>query len=107
MEILLQTTSIYGLILYLEKMGNFLFYGGTGNIINGLEKLMNEVGVEVIKGKEVSCINLNKNKIISVNLIDGSKLDADNIICNADPPGVYEKLIKSKKIIQYFLNGKK
>ena len=30
--------------------------GGTGNIINGLEKLMNEVGVEVIKGKEVLTI---------------------------------------------------
>ena len=102
------TTSIYGLILYLEKKWGILYsMGGTGNIINGLEKLMNEVGVEVIKGKEVSCINLNKNKITGVNLIDGSKLDADNIICNADPPGVYEKLIKSKKNNSIFFEWKK
>jgi len=35
------TTSIYGLILYLEKKwGIHYSMGGTGNIINGLEKLM-------------------------------------------------------------------
>ena len=27
--------------------------GGTGNIIKGFEKLMNEVGIEIIKGHEV------------------------------------------------------
>ena len=37
------TTSIYGLILYLEKKwGIHYSMGGTGNIINGFEKLMNE-----------------------------------------------------------------
>ena len=36
------TTSIYGLILYLEKKwGIHYSMGGTGNIIKGLEKLMN------------------------------------------------------------------
>ena len=40
------TTSIYGLILYLEKKwGIHYSMGGTGNIINGLEKLMKEVGI--------------------------------------------------------------
>ena len=33
--------------------------GGTGNIISGLEKLMNEVGIQIIKGQEVK-------KIISI-----------------------------------------
>ena len=38
------TTSIYGLILYLEKKwGIHYSMGGTGNIIKGFEKLMNEV----------------------------------------------------------------
>ena len=37
------TTSIYGLILYLEKKwGIHYSMGGTGNIIKGFEKLMNE-----------------------------------------------------------------
>ena len=30
--------------------------GGTGNIISGLEKLMNEVGIKIIKGHEVNKI---------------------------------------------------
>ena len=54
------TTSIYGLILYLEKKwGIHYSMGGTGNIINGLEKLMNEVGIEIINGHEVKKIILN------------------------------------------------
>jgi phytoene desaturase len=44
------TTSIYGLILFLEKKwGIHYSMGGTGNIIKGLEKLMNEVGIKIIK----------------------------------------------------------
>ena len=40
------TTSIYGLILYLEKKwGIHYSMGGTGNIISGFEKLMNEEGI--------------------------------------------------------------
>ena len=55
------TTSIYGLILYLEKKwGIHYSMGGTGNIIIGLEKLMNEVGVEIIKNSEVNKIIFRK-----------------------------------------------
>ena len=56
------TTSIYGLILYLEKKwGIHYSMGGTGNIISGFEKLMNEEGIEVIKGSEVTQIISNQN----------------------------------------------
>ena len=48
-------------------MGNSLFYGGTGNIISGLEKLMNEVGIKIIKGHEVNKITLKEKKIRSSN----------------------------------------
>ena len=38
------TTSIYGLILYLEKKwGIHYSMGGTGNIVKGFEKLMNKL----------------------------------------------------------------
>jgi phytoene desaturase len=91
------TTSIYGLILYLEKKwGIHYSMGGTGNIIKGFEKLMNKVGIKIIKGNEVKKIILNNNKITGVLLNDNSNLDADNIICNADPPAVYEKLLDGK-----------
>ena len=58
------TTSIYGLILYLEKKwGIHYSVGGTGQIIKGLEKLMIEENVKIIKGAEVNNFIVNKNKI--------------------------------------------
>ena len=63
----LTTTSIYGLILYLEKKwGIHYSMGGTGNIIKGFEKLMDEVGIKIIKGHEVTKIISNKKKITSI-----------------------------------------
>jgi len=92
------TTSIYGLILYLEKKwGIHYSMGGTGNIINGLEKLMNEVGIELIKGHEVINIISSNNKIEGVKLDNQKEIEADNVVCNADPPAVYEKLLSKKK----------
>jgi len=97
------TTSIYGLILYLEKKwGIHYSMGGTGNIINGLEKLMNEVGIELIKGQEVTNIISSNNKISGVKLANQKEINADNVICNADPPAVYEKLLTKKKFSTLF-----
>ena len=102
------TTSIYGLILYLEKKwGIHYSMGGTGNIIIGLEKLMNEVGVEIIKGHEVKKIILEKKKIIGVELDNAQKINANYIVCNADPPGVYENLLNGKKSNSFLFNWKK
>tara|TARA_Y100000992_G_scaffold60158_1_gene36777 strand:- start:336 stop:1796 length:1461 start_codon:yes stop_codon:yes gene_type:complete len=102
------TTSIYGLILYLEKKwGIHYSMGGTGNIIKGFEKLMNEEGIIIIKGHEVSKILSNGNKIIGVQLDNEKKIDADHVICNADPPAVYDELLKSKNNTSMLFNWKK
>ena len=90
------TTSIYGLILYLEKKwGIHYSMGGTGQIINGMEKLMNEENIKILKGCEVNKIISNKNKITGVELNNGDRIETDNVICNADPPAVYSKLAKT------------
>ena len=92
------TTSNYGLILYLEKKwGIHYSMGGTGNIINGLEKLMMEEGIEIIKGQEVKNIISKNNKIKGVKLDNQKEINANNVICNADPPAVYEKLLSQTK----------
>ena len=92
------TTSIYGLILYLEKKwGIHYSMGGTGKIIEGLEKLMIEEGIEIFKNSEVTKILTNKKGIQSVQINNEKTIEADNVICNADPPGVYEKLVNSKQ----------
>ena len=75
--------------------------GGTGNIIKGFEKLMNEVGIEVIKGREVIKIITDKNKITGIELDDKTKLNTNNIICNADPPAIYEKMLKRVKLLGF------
>ncbi len=101
------TTSIYGLILYLEKKwGIHYSMGGTGKIINGLEKLMLEQNIKILKSSEVTNINLDGNKIKSVKINNQEEIDADNVICNGDPPAVYEKLLDNKKI-SYFFKWKK
>ncbi|MDA7581050.1 phytoene desaturase family protein [Candidatus Pelagibacter sp.] len=92
------TTSIYGLILYLEKKwGIHYSMGGTGNIIKGLEKLMIEEGIRIIKAQEVKNIISNNNKIVGVKLDNQKEINANNVICNADPPAVYEKLLNQTK----------
>ena len=97
------TTSIYGLILYLEKKwGIHYSMGGTGNIIKGLEKLMEEEKIEIIKGNEATKIESLSNKIISVKLDNQKEINVDNVICNADPPSVYEKLLENKKVSSIF-----
>jgi phytoene desaturase len=97
------TTSIYGLILYLEKKwGIHYSMGGTGNIIKGLEKLMVEEGIQIIKGQEVTNIISINNKIVGVKLDNQKEINANNVICNADPPAVYERLLSQSKVNSLF-----
>ncbi|MDC1224264.1 phytoene desaturase family protein [Pelagibacteraceae bacterium] len=92
------TTSIYGLILYLEKKwGIHYSMGGTGNIINSLEKLMLEEGIKIIKGQEVKNIISKNNKVKGVKLNNQKEINANIVICNADPPAVYERLLTQSK----------
>ena len=102
------TTSIYGLILYLEKKwGIHYSMGGTGNIIKGYEKLMSEVGIKVLKNSEVTRILSNNNKITGVQINDQNSIGVDNIICNADPPAVYEKLLNYNTKRSFLFDWKK
>ena len=81
--------------------------GGTGNIINGFEKLMNEVGIEIIKGHEVKKIVSHGNKITGIQLDDLTKIETNNVICNADPPAVYEKMLNGNKSNSLMFKWKK
>jgi phytoene desaturase len=102
------TTSIYGLILYLEKKwGIHYSMGGTGNIIKGLEKLMQEEGIDIIKNSEVTEIVSKSNKITGVKLNDKDIIEAENVICNADPPAFYEKMQKMNGQGSFIFNWKK
>jgi phytoene desaturase len=101
------TTSIYTLILYLEKKwGIHYSIGGTGSVVNALEKLMKEEGVEIIKNAEVTEMLSSDNKIEGVQINNKNNLYGNYVICNSDPPNVYKNLIKSKKKYGFLFNQK-
>ncbi|MEM1012170.1 MAG: phytoene desaturase family protein [Planctomycetota bacterium] len=102
------TTCIYSLIFYLEREWGVQFaMGGTGAIVRGLQKLMEEEGIEVRLGREVQKIDVHRGvkyfdipkRAASVMLDEegywlGDGVDATNpVIVNADPPHVYRNLI--------------
>jgi len=102
------TTSIYGLILYLEKKwGIHYSMKGTGNIIKGFEKLMNEVGIKIIKGHEVTKIISHNSKITGIQLDNQTNIETNNVVCNADPPAVYEKMLNKNKSSSLMFEWKK
>ena len=101
------TTSIYTLILFLEKKwGIHYSMGGTGSVVSALEKLMLEEGIKILKNSEVTKILNENNKVKSVELNNNKIIDCDYIICNSDPPNVYKNLIKSKNKYSFFFNQK-
>ncbi len=101
------TTSIYTLILFLEKKwGIHYSMGGTGKVVKALEKLMSEENVKVIKGAEVTEILTENKKVIGVKINNSKILNCDYIICNSDPPNVYNHLIKSKNNYNFLFKQK-
>ena len=101
------TTSIYTLILFLEKKwGIHYSMGGTGSVVKALEKLMQEEGIQIIKDAEVTEI-IAENKIVKAVKINNSKtINCDYVVCNSDPPNVYKNLIKSKNNYNFLFKQK-
>ncbi len=100
------TTSIYTLILFLEKKwGIHYALGGTGSVIKALEKLMNEQNIKVLKNSEVTEILKENGKINGVRVNNEKNFNCDYLVCNSDPPNVYKNLIK-KKNYSFFFNQK-
>ena len=101
------TTSIYTLILYLEKKwGIHYSMGGTGNVVNALEKLMIEEKVKILKSSEVTEIISENGLVKGVKVNNAKYIDCDYLVCNSDPPNVYKNLIKSKKKYGFLFNQK-
>ena len=101
------TTSIYTLILFLEKKwGIHYSMGGTGSVVKALEKLMKEENIKIIKSAEVTEIISNKNKVKGVKINNSEIIECDYIVCNSDPPNVYQNLIKSKNDYNFLFKQK-
>jgi len=91
------TTSIYGLIHYLErKWGVYFAMGGTGAIVDALHKLMDEEGIEIRLGTTVEKIETASGRVSSVRVQGGESVPADVVVSNADPLHLYQHMLDKK-----------
>ena len=91
------TTSIYALIHYLErKWGVYFAMGGTGALVAELRKLMERHGIEILCNTDVQTITTSGNKVTGIITSGGTEITADRIICNGDPPVIYNELLPQK-----------
>ncbi len=101
------TTSIYTLILFLEKKwGIHYSMGGTGSVVKALEKLMIEENIRIIKSAEVTEIISKRDMVEGVKINNSEIINCSYIVCNSDPPNVYQNLIKYKNNYNFLFKQK-
>ena len=80
--------------------------GGTGKIVSELKKLMIESGIKIKMETEVKEFVLENNKISKIITNKEEITNFDLVVCNADPPVVYSKLLKKYKLNRPFKKEK-
>jgi prolycopene isomerase len=91
MDIAMQVPFIASYGYYFD--GGYYIKGGSGNLSNRLKEVIESCGGKVEASNEVYEIYYDKNKAIGVRAKKGEYY-AKDIICNASPFVVYEKLLK-------------
>lgn len=97
------TTSIYGLIHFLEQAHGVHFaMGGTGALVDAIESLMVEQGIEIRLNSTVTAMSLADGRIAQVQLEDAQghvqSLKADWVVSNTDPAHLYQDLLPSQGV---------
>ena len=88
------TTSIYALIHYLERRwGVFFCMGGTGRLVEQLHRLLERAGVTVELGVDIDHITVDRGLATGATATDGRRFLAERVICNGDPPTVYQQML--------------
>ncbi len=88
------TTSIYGLIHFLERAHGVHFaMGGTGALVDALERLMREQGVEIRLDTTITSIEVVEHSVRSLLTSSGERIEADHLISNADPVHLYNSML--------------
>ncbi len=86
--------AIYSLLSYTEiRDGIWYPMGGMYSIPRALVRLLAELGGDLRLGCEAQEITVRNGRASGVRLVDGSELEADVVICNADLPHSYSSLV--------------
>jgi phytoene desaturase len=90
----LDAASLYVLIHYLEReWGIHYAVGGTGAIVQGFGRLLEEMGVQVSTNTAVEEILIENKRATGVRLADGTVHKADAVVSNADVAWTYLNMI--------------
>lgn len=88
------TTCIYNLIHYLERQWQIHFaMGGTGALVAGLGKLMEDEGIKIKLNTTVKSIVSQNRKVNHLILDDGEILECDLAVSNVDPKHLYRNMV--------------
>ncbi len=91
------TTSIYGLITYVEQRDGIWFaMGGTGALVVALTNLMVEEGIRIRTGETVDQIELDKGRACGVRLANGQTIRSDIVVTDVDPMHLYRNMLPKK-----------
>jgi phytoene desaturase len=103
------TTCIYSLIHFLErKWGIFFAKGGTGAIVDALERLMLESGIKIRTSATVESIDVGERRATGIRLNGGDAFETDLVISNTDPLHLYSKMLpQSKQSLGFQLKQKR
>lgn len=89
-----QTTSIYSLIHHLERQwGVWFAMGGTAAIVDALVALFQRLGGTLRLNTRVTRIHTRQRRASGVRLADGTDLNADAVVANAEVTQAYRTLI--------------
>lgn len=97
------TTCIYGLIHFLEQAHGVHFaMGGTGALVDAIETLMHEQGIEIRLDTTATAIDCHDGRINKVHTQSSQgyteTIDTDWVISNADPAHLYTDLLTSDQV---------
>ena len=92
------TTSIYGLIHFLERAyGVHFAMGGTGAIVGALRDLMDRQAISMMLDTTISSLVLHDRCATGVRLSDGRTISADLVVSNVDPTHLYGDMVPARK----------
>ncbi len=92
------TTCIYNLIHFLERKWAIHFaMGGTGALVKGLGKLMEEEGINIQLDTTISHIATKNSRATNVVCENGKEIKCDLVVSNIDPKYLYGKLIDKRE----------
>jgi phytoene desaturase len=90
----LKASAVYGLVAHLERFWGVHFaMGGTGALVRGMVRLLEEKGGHVFYNTRVDGILAKGRRASGVRLATGEEVPAHLVACNADAAWTYQNLL--------------